>query len=239
MVEMRLNAEERRQAILESALKVFAERGLKGTTTKDIAREAGVSEALLYRHFPSKDDLHTAIHDQLCAHKDNVLGYIGKETSSTALLVQIHFILLQLIAGELAAPDTDCVSRLLFQNMLDDGKFAREFHEQRFYKLVPKYKECLQAAIQSGEIKDTGLNELQCLWYLHHVAVMIRLNGLAETPTFEYRKNLRALLEDTLRFSLRGVGMTEEAIANHARTDTLNHTFEAVLQQPPAALQAR
>lgn len=43
--------------ILKAAVHLFVERGIEGTTTKDIAREGGVSEGALYRHFKSKDAL--------------------------------------------------------------------------------------------------------------------------------------------------------------------------------------
>lgn len=53
----RLPAAERRQAIVEAALRVFSSSSYAGTTTAEIAREAGVSEPILYRHFESKRDL--------------------------------------------------------------------------------------------------------------------------------------------------------------------------------------
>lgn len=43
--------------VMEAALALFVEKGIDGTTTKDIARRAGVSEGALYRHFASKDAL--------------------------------------------------------------------------------------------------------------------------------------------------------------------------------------
>jgi len=57
---MRLPAAERRQALIDTALRVFAEGSYHGTTTAEIAREAGVSEPILYRHFESKRDLYFA-----------------------------------------------------------------------------------------------------------------------------------------------------------------------------------
>jgi TetR/AcrR family transcriptional regulator len=56
----RLPAAERRQAIVDAALRVFSEGSYRGTTTAEIAREAGVSEPILYRHFASKRDLYLA-----------------------------------------------------------------------------------------------------------------------------------------------------------------------------------
>jgi AcrR family transcriptional regulator len=54
----RLTAEERRTAILDSALAVFSERGYHSASIDDIASEAGVSKALIYEHFASKQELH-------------------------------------------------------------------------------------------------------------------------------------------------------------------------------------
>ena len=56
----RLTAAERRAQILDVAISVFGERGLGGSTTKAIAAAAGVSEATIFRHFPSKDALYVA-----------------------------------------------------------------------------------------------------------------------------------------------------------------------------------
>jgi TetR/AcrR family transcriptional regulator len=56
----RLPAAERRQALIVTALRVFGEGSYRGTTTAEIAREAGVSEPILYRHFASKRDLYVA-----------------------------------------------------------------------------------------------------------------------------------------------------------------------------------
>ena len=49
--------EDRRQQILEAALKVFAEKGFKGATNKNITDEAGVTPGLIYWYFKSKEDL--------------------------------------------------------------------------------------------------------------------------------------------------------------------------------------
>lgn len=59
----RLPAAERRRAIVRAALRVFASASYAGATTAEIAREAGVSEPVLYRHFASKRDLWLACLD--------------------------------------------------------------------------------------------------------------------------------------------------------------------------------
>lgn len=55
--------EERRLQLLAVAVSLFSKRGFRGTTTKEIAQAAGVSEAMVFRHFASKEELYAAILD--------------------------------------------------------------------------------------------------------------------------------------------------------------------------------
>jgi len=63
----RLPAAARRQALVEAGLRVFEGGSYSGSTTADIAREAGVSEPILYRHFASKRELYFACVDEAWA----------------------------------------------------------------------------------------------------------------------------------------------------------------------------
>jgi len=58
---IRLPAEERKAAVLECACGIFSAGSYRGTTTAEIARQAGVTEPVLYRHFASKRDLYLAV----------------------------------------------------------------------------------------------------------------------------------------------------------------------------------
>lgn len=53
--------DKRREQILQTAFDLFSKKGFSGTTTKDIARGSGVSEAMVFKHFSSKDELYGAI----------------------------------------------------------------------------------------------------------------------------------------------------------------------------------
>ena len=57
----RMSAGQRQHQLLEVALNVFSRRGFKGTTTKEIASAAGVAEAIIFQHFPSKEALYSAV----------------------------------------------------------------------------------------------------------------------------------------------------------------------------------
>lgn len=68
---VRMAGEERRLQILKVAVSLFSERGFRGTTTKEIAHAAGVSEAMVFRHFATKQELYTAILDhKACSSGD-------------------------------------------------------------------------------------------------------------------------------------------------------------------------
>ncbi len=55
--------DERRSQILQIAMQLFSQHGFRGTTTREIAAAAGVSEAMVFRHFATKHDLYAALLD--------------------------------------------------------------------------------------------------------------------------------------------------------------------------------
>src|SRR5947209_12434188 len=59
----RMSSEERHKQIVQTAIRLFSQKGFRGTTTKEIALAAKVNEAIIFRHFATKDDLYTAILD--------------------------------------------------------------------------------------------------------------------------------------------------------------------------------
>ena len=67
----------RRTHILDAAATVFAEKGFDGTTTRELAKAAGVSEALIYKHFPSKQSLYAAMLDA-CAKGPAFAEFLNK-----------------------------------------------------------------------------------------------------------------------------------------------------------------
>jgi AcrR family transcriptional regulator len=102
----RLSGPERRAAVVETACRVFAKGSYHGSTTAQIARETGVTEPVLYRHFASKRELYLACldtvwqrvrdlwEDAVAAEKDpaNWLKAIGKaylEARASARIVLV------------------------------------------------------------------------------------------------------------------------------------------------------
>ena len=85
----RLPAAERRRALVDAALRVFSEGSYAGATTAQIAREACVSEPILYRHFVSKRELYFACLDTAWARIrlriEDRIGELGPESGWQAI----------------------------------------------------------------------------------------------------------------------------------------------------------
>jgi AcrR family transcriptional regulator len=78
----RLPAPERRSRILLGAMRVFAERGYADASMTEIARAGGVTAAVIYDHFASKQDLHGVLLEE---QTDALLAYVGSALAGAAL----------------------------------------------------------------------------------------------------------------------------------------------------------
>src|SRR5260370_3455285 len=97
----KMSSEERRAAIIKAVRQVFAERGFDGTTTRALAHAAGVSEALLFKHFPNKEALFSAMQLSCCNEDDHDLfsRLMALEPSASTLVLMTHFFV-SLVAGD-------------------------------------------------------------------------------------------------------------------------------------------
>jgi AcrR family transcriptional regulator len=122
----RLPKAERRRIIEEAASALFAERGYAAAKLDDIARAAGVTKQLLYRHFGSKKELYLAL---LAKHRDGLLGGIAEGMSRPGSLTER----IPRVADEWFAyvEENPYASAMLFRDSIDDPDieaFYRENH---------------------------------------------------------------------------------------------------------------
>ena len=106
----RLSSENRRRQLLEHAVALFSQRGFSGTRTKDIAAACGVSEAILFRHFATKEDLYQAI-----------LATYGSEAGADEWLAAMK----QLAADRDDRGFVQCLVRYVFKWFREDASFHR------------------------------------------------------------------------------------------------------------------
>ena len=86
-IRARMSGEERRAAVLEAAAEIFTRGSYRGTTTAEIARRAGVTEPILYRHFASKRDLYLACLDSAWAETQRMWEGAVEEERDPALWI--------------------------------------------------------------------------------------------------------------------------------------------------------
>src|ERR1700716_305388 len=100
----KLSGEERRAAIIKAVRRAFAEKGFHGTTTRELAEAAGVSEALLFKHFPNKEALYAAMQLSCCMEHDQVLfeRLRALEPSASTLVLMVHFLVSRMVGHSAA-----------------------------------------------------------------------------------------------------------------------------------------
>ncbi|PWI56738.1 TetR/AcrR family transcriptional regulator [Sulfoacidibacillus thermotolerans] len=57
----KLHADSKHDDIVNAAIRLFSRKGIEGTSVREIGREAGVTDAAIYKHFDSKDDVALAV----------------------------------------------------------------------------------------------------------------------------------------------------------------------------------
>jgi AcrR family transcriptional regulator len=141
----RMKGDKRREQILQTAVNLFSQRGFKGTTTKEIARAAGVSEAMVFRHFATKDELYGAILDnKACADGVHRFPWEANETLQAAIEKKDDFQVFYNIAFDALNKHQSDVGfmRLLFYSALEEHELAeRFFHDfiERIYEFIGGY----------------------------------------------------------------------------------------------------
>jgi AcrR family transcriptional regulator len=213
----RLSAEERREAIIKAVRQVFAEKGFHGTTTRELAEAASVSEALLFKHFPTKEALFGAMHAPCADEKTSAeikrLQSLEPSTSTLVLLVHHLFSKMILVRANNGGAAEDCVmNRLMLRSLMEDGEFARVILERKASCWIGRMEECLRAATAAGDLAPSPVSPNLSAWFVHHLAVMIMIHLRPPTPAVEYGVTREKMVEQAVWFALRGLGLSDETI---------------------------
>jgi len=136
----RLSADARRAQILREAAQLFGSHGFNGTTTRDVAARVGITEAALYRYFPSKEAMYQAILDERMAKPDLFapLESIASTGDDRAVFTSLALTLLR------SVEEDPSILRLLLYSALEGHELARPFQEGRIRRL----RELLQTYIE-------------------------------------------------------------------------------------------
>jgi AcrR family transcriptional regulator len=213
----RLSSDERRQAIIEAVKQVFAEKGFDGTTTRELAKAAGISEALLYNYFPSKECLYVAMLGA-CAEAPVWIKWNrirALEPSSATLVIMVHSLISELVQSSSAHVDNGVLGRLAVRSLLDDGEFVRASLKEFAGAWVATFEECLKAAAKFGDLREFSMSHDLRAWFVHHIAFALMLHLYPKVSAIDYKVSKETLIEQAVHFALRGVGLKDEAIKRY------------------------
>ena len=184
----RLDSDERRKAIVAAAVPLFARKGFAGTTTRELAEVAGISEALLFRHFPTKKQLYGEILRLGCEGDPALERLAALEPSSATLVHMIHFMVRYFLLGVgLERAELDTRLRLILHSFLEDGEYARELFDTIFERVHPLFAASLEAAAAAGDLALDGVTPANRFWFGHHIAAMMAFVLLPGRASIAYQ----------------------------------------------------
>lgn len=135
------STEVRKEQIVRAALGIIGKDGIQGLTTLRIAKEVGISEANIYRHFKNKDAILTATVEGLEDTISNILKTVTtREISPLDKLAQIYKLHLSHIQ------DNKGVPRLVFSSELHFRQDLRD----KLSSLIERYLKMLTAILDEG-----------------------------------------------------------------------------------------
>ena len=127
----RMTGDKRREQILQTAFELFSRKGFSGTTTKDIARAAGVSEAMVFKHFATKDELYGALMAaKACSEDPHRFPWEQNEALVAAIEAKDDFAVFYNFARKaLEKHQTDIAfMRMIFYSALEGHELADRFY---------------------------------------------------------------------------------------------------------------
>ncbi len=196
----RMPGSDRRQQLLEAALTVFARYGFGGATTKQVAAAANVTEAIVFRHFPSKQALYTAVLD----YKINNCGLEGwQQKISDCMAANDDEGLFRAIASEiLRVYRTDTrFERLMLFAALEGHELALEYHRRHTLPIAEILREYVEKRQREGAL--AGFQPLSIIAAIagmaQHYAMMTRMFG------FETGVSDDEAIDNFVRILLKGV----------------------------------
>ena len=141
--QIRFSGADRREQILDVATGLFARQGFQGTTTKRIAEGSGVTEALIFRHFTTKEELYWAVIQRKIddtSPVERLLENLEAGGDDIEILSRVAFGVLERRAKD------QTLSRLLLYSALEQHELSERF----FRNYIANYFEALASFVRKG-----------------------------------------------------------------------------------------
>ena len=149
--QLRYSSADRREQILDVASGLFAQQGYRGTTTRVIADRASVTEALIFRHFPSKEELYWSVLERKIntAHaRERMQEILDAGGDDFDVLSRLAYQVLERRAKD------DTLSRLLLFSALEKHELSERFVRNYVADYFEVLAQFIRAGIARGRFRD-------------------------------------------------------------------------------------
>ena len=193
--QTRVPAEGRRLQILDVATELFARQGFNGTTTRQIAQRAAVNEAIIFRHFPTKEDLYWAVIENQIA----LMPGRAKLDARLSADGDVHAVLVG-IAEDLLNRDTT-LTRLLLFTALEKHELSDRFYRTHVAGYFEQLADFIRRNIESRRFRnvDPMLAARSFIGMLFHHFHVQELYGGKKFQQFDNAEVSRTLVDIWLR----------------------------------------
>jgi AcrR family transcriptional regulator len=200
----RMTSEERRAAIIRAAIQLFAEKGFRGTTTRELAAAVGVTEPVLYEHFRTKRDLYSAIIEEKAnsglaalqalreryAEEQDDFGFFNALGQAT-----VHWY----------TSDPTFIRLLLFSNL--EGHELKELFHERSHDLFSIVTDYIERRIAAGAMRpvDAAIAGRAFFGMVAHYAMTGLVFGCAPFP-----RDSKEVVQEMVTIFMQGMSTEEK-----------------------------
>ena len=186
----------KKQNLIDAAIRLFADQGFEGTSTIQLSRAAGVTEPLIYYHFEGKNDLLShvlkLIFNKYFKYLDEVDLSSKTEFEKIQRLIHFHLEMVQTSPREIYLITNGCPAKFTDPENICKKSLAK----QREW-LTEILSGCLEKGIATGEFKAISV-ELTVDLILALIVGLIRQGHL-------YRENVPAMRDAAIEFCRRSL----------------------------------
>jgi AcrR family transcriptional regulator len=202
-MSIRMKSHERREAIVRAAARLFAQKGFRGTTTRELAAALGVTEPVLYQHFRTKKDLYRAIIEvkvSESAHDASPFLALTNTDDDRAFFTALGELILRRFDKDVE------LSRLILYSALESTELGEVFFDRAisdFYRIIARY---IRRRARAGAFKavqpDAAARGIIGMFHYHGMIGLLY-------PSRVKKSNRRKLLDQLVTLFLLGIQAPE------------------------------
>lgn len=200
----RLKASERKAVILAVAKVLFSDKGYHGVAVDEIARRVGVSPAILYRHFPSKEALYEEVLNQIACKRESYVEAVVQSDGSFSEVLRM--ITRRYVVSVSRDPD---YLRMELQSALEGSDATRQFFENRWRPFTDYIEETIRELQPTGAVQQTD-GRIAALMFQGMLREALYVKCIFSTPRYQ-EIELNELTDYLVTLFFRAIGYQEDA----------------------------